>query len=132
MNTLSKYMQYGMNVLLVIFSVILFSLLTKETFTLSEAIFQAHSSAAESESGKIMDSILVYFLYFEFIALIVEYFRNGFHFPLQYFIYIGITAITRFLIISHESAVQTLLFSGAILLLVITLRIASSENVREK
>lgn len=46
---------------------------------------------------------MVYFLYFEFIALIVKYFQSGFHFPLRYFVYIGITAIVRLIIVDHKS-----------------------------
>lgn len=41
--------------------------------------------------------------YFEFIALIVKYFQSGFHFPLRYFVYIGITAIVRLIIVDHKS-----------------------------
>ena len=71
-----------------------------------------------------VEGILVFFLYFEFVALIVKYFKNNYHFPLRYFIYIGITAIIRLIIVQHDDPYSVLIWSGAILLLVISLAIA--------
>ena len=71
-----------------------------------------------------IEKILVFFLYFEFVALIVKYFKNNYHFPLRYFIYIGITAIVRLIIVEHDDPKSVLIWSGAILLLVISLAIA--------
>ena len=71
-----------------------------------------------------IEEIVVFFLYFEFVALIVKYFKNNYHFPLRYFIYIGITAIVRLIIVQHNNPYSVLIWSGAILLLVISLAIA--------
>lgn len=71
-----------------------------------------------------VEGILVFFLYFEFVALIVKYFKNNYHFPLRYFIYIGITAIIRLIIVQHDDPYSVLIWAGAILLLVISLAIA--------
>ena len=60
----------------------------------------------------------------EIVALIVKYFKNNYHFPLRYFIYIGITAIVRLIIVQHDNPYSVLIWSGAILLLVISLAIA--------
>ena len=65
----------------------------------------------------LIEELITFFLYFEFIALIVKYFKNNFHFPLDFFLYIGITAIVRLLIIDHESAFDNLIWSVAILVL---------------
>lgn len=69
----------------------------------------------------LIEELITFFLYFEFIALIVKYFKNNFHFPLDFFLYIGITAIVRLLIIDHESAFDNLIWSIAILVLVCSL-----------
>ena len=69
----------------------------------------------------LIEELITFFLYFEFIALIVKYFKNNFHFPLNFFLYIGITAIVRLLIIDHESAFDNLIWSVAILVLVCSL-----------
>ena len=71
-----------------------------------------------------IEEIVVFFLYFEFVALIVKYFKNNYHFPLRYFIYIGITAIVRLIIVQHDNPYSVLIWSGALLLLVISLAIA--------
>ena len=75
---------------------------------------------------------MVYFLYFEFIALIVKYFQSGFHFPLRYFVYIGITAIVRLIIVDHKSPLDVLICSAAILLLVITLWLCNSKRLKRE
>ena len=69
----------------------------------------------------LIEELITFFLYFEFIALIVKSFKNNFHFPLDFFLYIGITAIVRLLIIDHESAFDNLIWSVAILVLVCSL-----------
>ena len=69
----------------------------------------------------LIEELITFFLYFEFIALIVKYFKNNFHFPLDFFLYIGITAIVRLLIIDHESVFDNLIWSVAILVLVCSL-----------
>ena len=68
-----------------------------------------------------LEEIINFFLFFEFLSLVVKYFKNNFHFPLRYFIYIGITAIIRLIIVSHESSLDLFLWSAAILALVISL-----------
>ena len=69
----------------------------------------------------LIEELITFFLYFEFIALIVKYFKNNFHFPLNCFLYIGITAIVRLLIIDHESSYDNLIWSVAIFVLVCSL-----------
>ena len=69
----------------------------------------------------LIEELFTFFLYFEFIALIVKYFKNNFHFPLNFFLYIGITAIVRLLIIDHESSYDNLIWSVAIFVLVCSL-----------
>ena len=69
----------------------------------------------------LIEELITFFLYFEFIALIVKYFKNNFHFPLDFFLYIGITAIVRLLIINHESSFDNLIWSVAIFVLVCSL-----------
>ncbi|MBM6602166.1 phosphate-starvation-inducible protein PsiE, partial [Priestia megaterium] len=82
---------------------------------------------------KILESILVFFLYFEFIAMIVKYFQENYHFPLRYFLYIGITALIRLVIVEHDNPVNTLLHTCAILVLTISYAIIKfSSKQKEK
>jgi protein PsiE len=77
-----------------------------------------------------LEHILVFFMYFEFIALITKYFQDNYHFPLRYFLYIGITAMIRLIIVDHADPRNTMLFSVAILVLVISYFIISKVKTR--
>ncbi|WP_099223493.1 phosphate-starvation-inducible protein PsiE [Listeria costaricensis] len=81
---------------------------------------------------EMMAQILVFFLYFEFIALIIKYFESSYHFPLRYFIYIGITAIVRLIIVDHSDALATLFLAGAILLLTGALYLANTKLLKRE
>ncbi|KGQ59239.1 phosphate-starvation-inducible protein PsiE [Gallibacterium anatis DSM 16844 = F 149] len=120
-------LQWILNIALVVLSVILVILLGKQTFELGQIIVLKASDT--TIAYVLAERIVVYFLYFEFLALIVKYFTAGFHFPLRYFLYIGITAMIRLIIVDHSSSLGTLAVAAAILLMVIALFLA---NVAEK
>ena len=77
-------------------------------------------SGEKQDYKYFLSNILVFFLYFEFITMIVKYFKEDYHFPLRYFMYIGITAMLRLIIVEHESAIDTLIFAVVILILIIS------------
>lgn len=76
-------------------------------------------SGQKQDYKYFLANILVFFLYFEFITMIVKYYKEDYHFPLRYFMYIGITAMLRLIIVEHDSAMDTLLFALVILILII-------------
>ncbi|QEL82863.1 phosphate-starvation-inducible protein PsiE (plasmid) [Bacillus sp. JAS24-2] len=121
-------LQWILNIALVILSIILSIFLIRETIIFVKYLF----TTKKYTSYELTENIMVYFLYFEFIALIIKYFKSKYHFPLRYFIYIGITAIIRLIIVSHEDPFKTLLFSGATLILVIALYISKAKGLREE
>lgn len=84
-----------------------------------------------SEKFQIVEAIVIFFLYFEFLALIVQYFKSNYHFPLRYFLYIGITAMVRLIIVDHSNATHTLLFALAILVMVAALYLAHTDRLRK-
>ncbi|MFK9860118.1 phosphate-starvation-inducible PsiE family protein, partial [Klebsiella pneumoniae] len=51
---------------------------------------------------------------------------------LRYFVYIGITAIVRLIIVDHESPLAVLIYSAAILILVITLWLCNSNRLKRE
>lgn len=77
----------------------------------------------------LLEGIITYFLYFEFIALIIKYFQSVYHFPLQYFIYIGITAIIRLIIVEHKEPISVLVYSVSILVMILALYIANTKRL---
>lgn len=128
-SAIAKILQWILNAGLLMLAVILVVFLAKETFTLRTVLFNASETAS---SYLLIEGIVIYFLYFEFIALIVKYFQSGYHFPLRYFIYIGITAIIRLIIVDHKNPADTLIYSAAILVLVVALFLANTEKLKRE
>ncbi|MGL9723076.1 phosphate-starvation-inducible protein PsiE [Sodalis sp. (in: enterobacteria)] len=119
-------LQMILNIGLVCLSIILIIFLGRQTFDLARVLLNA---GEQSSTYLLIEGIVTYFLYFEFIALIVKYFQSGYHFPLRYFIYIGITAIIRLIVVDHENPLDKLCYSAAILILVVTLWLANSSRL---
>ncbi|MGG0823816.1 phosphate-starvation-inducible protein PsiE [Paenibacillus turicensis] len=133
--SLSFILQNLLNICLLVLAVALSILLISETWYIITSVFKTFPKTESSYD--IIAELLVFFLYFELIALIVKYFNSNFHFPLRYFIYIGITAIVRLIIVDHDVAINTFWWSMAILILVCSLFIANSrinrvDNKKEK
>ncbi|MEQ9861397.1 phosphate-starvation-inducible protein PsiE [Pectobacterium cacticida] len=125
----AKALQTILNIGLLALATILVVFLVKETIHLAKVLL---ISSEKDSSYQLIEGIVIYFLYFEFIALIVKYFQSGYHFPLRYFIYIGITAIVRLIIVDHKNPLDTLVYSSAILLLVVTLYLANSNRLKRE
>ncbi|WNN34398.1 phosphate-starvation-inducible protein PsiE [Pantoea agglomerans] len=126
---LATVLQWVLNLGLLSLAIILIVFLGKETIHLANVLF---NTSEQSSSYLLIEGIVIYFLYFEFIALIVKYFQSGYHFPLRYFVYIGITAIIRLIIVDHKNPFDTLCYSAAILILVITLWLANSNRLKRE
>ena len=126
---IAKAMQMVLNLALLALGLILIIFLGKETLHLATSLFAPTDQASKYQ---LIEGLVVYFLYFEFIALIVKYFQSGYHFPLRYFIYIGITAIVRLIIIDHKDPRDVLIYSGAIMVLVITLWLCNSNRLKRE
>ncbi len=122
-------LQWVLNLGLLALAVILAVFLGKETLHLANVLL---NTGEQTSFYLLIKEIVIYFLYFEFIALIVKYFQSGYHFPLRYFVYIGITAIIRLIIVNHKNPFDTLCYSGAILILVVTLWLANSNRLKRE
>ncbi|MDQ0216018.1 protein PsiE [Oikeobacillus pervagus] len=112
---LPKALQVLLNLSLVFLAISLSFLLLKEVFVFSH-IFLDNETVNHQF---YLERILIFFLYFEFIAMIVKYFKEEYHFPLRYFLYIGITAMVRLIIVEHDDAINTMFNSMVILILII-------------
>ncbi len=126
---LPELLQIVLNISLFLMAIVLSVLLMKETWSIFSSVIL--SSEEIDSYFAFTDELLVFFLYFEFIALIVKYFKSNFHFPLRYFIYIGITAIVRLIIVDHDEALSTFWWSMAILVLIASLFLANTRVVRK-
>jgi protein PsiE len=110
-----KILQIFLNISLVLLALILSILLVKELIIFGEILIENGSN----DYKLFFANILLFFLYFEFIAMIVKYFKEEYHFPIRYFLYIGITAMVRLIIVNHDHAIDTLIYSLVILILII-------------
>lgn len=126
---IATVLQTILNIGLLLLAVILIIFMGKETFLLAKVLLVNGELASYYQ---MIEGIVIYFLYFEFIALIVKYFQSGYHFPLRYFVYIGITAIIRLIIVEHKNPQDTLYYSAAILILVVTLWLVNSNRLKRE
>ncbi len=108
-------LQIILNISLTILGVVLSVMMIIELVEFIQMVF----SSEKRDYKYFLANILVFFLYFEFITMIIKYFKEDYHFPLRYFLYIGITAMVRLIIVEHEHAVDTLIFSLVILVMII-------------
>lgn len=122
---ISETFQWLLNFSLLVAGILLSYALFSEAYSLAELLLST------SEKFQIVEKIVIFFLYFEFLALIVQYFKYNYHFPLRYFLYIGITAMVRLIIVDHSNAVHTLLFALSILIMILALYVVHSNRLRK-
>lgn len=122
---ISESFQWLLNLSLLMAGAILAYALFAEAYSLIALLIHPN------EKFQIVEKIVIFFLYFEFLALIVQYFKYNYHFPLRYFLYIGITAMVRLIIVDHSNAMHTLLFALAILVMVVALYVVHSDRLRK-
>lgn len=110
-----KWLQVFLNMCLVFLALILSFLLLKELLEFFRILVEGN----HNDYKLFLANILIFFLYFEFITMIIKYFKEDYHFPLRYFIYIGITAMIRLIIVEHDHPFNTLIYSFVILVLIV-------------
>lgn len=128
-DVIAGVLQKFLSLSLIVLAIILICFLCKETFILVNVLF---INSEQASAYRLIESIVIYFLYFEFIVLIAKYFQANNHFPLRYFIYIGITAVLRLIIVDHDDPVSSLIYSCAILVLVIALYLANTDKLKRE
>jgi protein PsiE len=110
----TKFAKLVQNVTLIVLLLILTFLMFRQAYSIGEnAIYNSQ------DVHTILEQILSFFLYFAFFTTITICFKNGGHFPIRHLIYIGITATVRFIIVNRSDAMQNLLLSVVILLLIV-------------
>jgi protein PsiE len=120
-------LQFILNASLIILATVLCILMAKEIIHFLEFIV----TSDKPNFQHFLEQILVFFLYFEFISMIVKYFRENYHFPMRYFLYIGITAMIRLIIVDHDDPFNTLLHAIVILILILSYYIINNTPARK-
>jgi len=106
-------LEWGMLIL----GVILLGFFFRDAFLLAQLVFTA---AMPADFYTISELVLETFLFFEFVILTREYFLTD-HISLKNFMYIGITAMLRNLLVNHADATEVLIQSLAIVVLLLGL-----------
>lgn len=122
-NYIIKGFQYILNGSLVLLGVMLTILMVRELWTVLMAII-----ADTIDIHFILQEVLSFFLYFAFVSMIVKYFREDYHFPIRYLLYIGITGTLRFLIVNNENPMENLILAFVILILMFAYSLNASHS----
>ncbi|XJZ27980.1 phosphate-starvation-inducible protein PsiE [Bacillota bacterium Lsc_1132] len=109
-----KFAKIIQNMTLIALLLLLSYLMIRQTYVIG-----AYAINDTQNIHLILEQILNFFLYFAFFSMIVIYFKQGEHFPLRYLIYVGITATVRYIIVNRSDALQNLLLTLEILLLIL-------------
>jgi protein PsiE len=84
--------------------------------------------SGDLNSHEIIEKIFLIFLEIEIVASIKIYFNSNFHFPLRFFLYIGITDLVRSLIVRQNDPHAVLFFAIAIVLTIASLKLWEFRN----
>jgi len=122
---LIKIYQMMLNTSLIFLSFILAYFLFRELYYILNDVLLGNENVHE-----IFSKILLFFLYFGFISIIVQYFKENYHFPIRYLLYIGITATIRFIIVNNGESIHNLWLALVILVLTISYVILPSTEVK--
>lgn len=90
------FYQRMLNTSLIILGLVLSFYLVRELYFFVTAAILGNTNVHD-----ILEEVLAFFLYFVFVSMIVKYFKEEYHFPLRYLIYIGITGTIRFIIVNE-------------------------------
>lgn len=110
----AHFLQVLLVIALSVLGMALICLLFKELIPIVEALF-----ASSIEYSKILDEIIIFFLFFEFLAMIIAALKNHGHTSIEFLMGLGVTALLRGLISAHNNIYQIIGISVAILLLII-------------
>ncbi|EJL41240.1 MULTISPECIES: phosphate-starvation-inducible protein PsiE [Brevibacillus] len=122
--TIVRFYQLMLNTSLIILGLVLSFYLVRELYAIVLDALQGNNNVHD-----ILEKVLAFFLYFVFVSMIVKYFHEAYHFPLRYLIYIGITGTVRFIIVNRDDAMNNLILSLVIFILVISyIMLAPRQN----
>ena len=123
----ARFLQMLLILALALLGIILILLLFREIYSLFDAFISPSISRSNAE---IMDEIIVFFLFFEFAAMVISALHHHGHTSINFLMGLGITALLRGLITAHSNLTEVIGNSVAILLLVIGM-VIFNRNIKE-
>lgn len=88
----------------------------KEIFNMIMLVFKAEMP---TQYYKILDSVLSFFIFFEFLTLIITSIKHKGHVSLIFLLSLGVTALIRVVLTYHDNLIGTLAVSVSILILIV-------------
>jgi len=76
----------------------------------------------------VLEEIFIVMLFVELVVAIKIYFKRDYHFPMRFFLYIGITDIIRRIIIVSEEPEKILSYSFGLLVMISALALLETKN----
>lgn len=114
----TKFLQALLIIALGILGIFLILLLFRELIPLGQ---QLASRSITSSNDKILDEIIVFFLFFEFAALVISAIKHHGHTSVEFLMDLGVTALVRSLLTVHHNVYDTVFTAIAILLIIIAM-----------
>jgi len=112
---------------LVAIGILLVGLIWQNFFNLAVGAF-----VGDLSSHEIVERIFFIFLEIEIAAAIKIYFQANFHFPLRFFLYVGVTDLVRNLIIRQDDAKAALWLSLAVVLIIVALTLWEMKDRKKQ
>ena len=122
----ARFLQMLLVIAIGLLGILLIILLFRDLIPLFQSLF---SPKIQESNSAIMDEIIVFFLFFEFTAMIISALRHHGHTSINFLLGLGVTALVRSLITTHGNIWGTLATAVAILVLVIAM-VIFNKNLR--
>lgn len=117
----SKFAQFLQKLLVIaigLLGIVLIILLFRDLILLFQLLF---SSSIKESNSTILDEIIVFFLFFEFTAMVISALRYHGHTSINFLMGLGVTALIRGLITAHGHVWEIIATSASILMLIIAM-----------
>lgn len=117
----SKFAQFLQKLLVIaigLLGIVLIILLFRDLIPLFKSLL---SPSIEESNSTILDEIIVFFLFFEFTAMVISALRHHGHTSINFLMGLGVTALIRGLITAHGHVWEIIATSASILMLIIAM-----------
>ncbi|MBB1079232.1 phosphate-starvation-inducible protein PsiE [Limosilactobacillus sp. STM2_1] len=112
----SRFLQLLTIIAMALLGICLSVVLFVELFNLSTQLLTVNLA---NDYFKILDNVIVFFLFFEFVAMIISALKHNGHISVNFLMSLGVTALLRWLIATHGDPIEIVLYALAILLLIV-------------
>lgn len=122
----------------VILSVLVIVVLVAMAVSIYDIFYHVLAMNSMNELYYVIEEIATWFILLEIFLMLLRYVKEGHHVPVRYLVLIGITAVSRKLLLEHGEGLEALFLALAILVLVLDLillervRAFHGHNPKEK